>query len=154
MFSLFLIFLSHFLFSVQAIQLYDNRLTGSIPFQFQKLTQLKLLDLSNNRLDGNFDALFRQKSNMTATTTKLFQQLQQMDISSNALTGTLPPALFEIPLLSHLIMYTNCMSGSLPSSMCLASEMQVLVLDDLTSASSCDRLIPIALQPMCGPCLA
>jgi len=92
------------LFSLEALYLGGNDLTGSIP-NLKRLTKLAVLDFHNNELTGTIPAL--------SDSSKLL--LKKIDLSFNKLDGTIPPNLFEIPELEFLYLNNNILSGSIPT---------------------------------------
>lgn len=108
-----------------------NYLTGAVPSSLSRLSGLRVLQLDGNYLISSLDGVFSPAVNMT--------KLQVVDVSDNALTGSIPAALFEnTPLLSTVSMSLNCMSGSIPAGMCSAKDMLVLSLDGMGSSADCD----------------
>jgi hypothetical protein len=43
-------------------------------------------------------------------------------------------------------LYSNCLSGSIPATVCDSAVIDVLVLDGLSSAGSCTQYIPTSLR--------
>jgi Leucine-rich repeat (LRR) protein len=115
----------------------DNYFTSSLPSELAYLSLLQFLNVSYNQLDGPVVALFTEREHGALT------RLVTVDLSANAFTGLLPSALFtNSPNLSDVIMFSNCFSGSLPSTLCDAQSLKVLVMDSVTSAPTCDKNFP------------
>jgi Leucine-rich repeat (LRR) protein len=108
-----------------------NMLSSSIPSYFSSMHSLQALNLSSNRLSGHIDSLSIDGGNSS---------LYSVDVSSNLLAGTLPPKFFVQANLSTILLYENCFSGSLPTSLCENTALQTLFLDELTG--NCGSLLP------------
>ncbi|PPD75065.1 hypothetical protein GOBAR_DD27998 [Gossypium barbadense] len=93
------------LVSVVQIELYNNSLTGELPRGFSNLTNLRLLDVSMNRLTGKIpDELTRLP-------------LESLNLYSNNLEGTLPPSIADSPALYELRIFQNRLTGELPQNL-------------------------------------
>ena len=108
-------------------------LTGTLPLSMTKLTKLQVLLVHNNELTSNPDDAFhfiRKNSNITV-----------LDIADNGFTGTIPDALFSdyLPNINTFSAGSNCFSGSLPSSICSATNLETLVLSGLGSSRLCQN---------------
>ena len=67
---------------LQGLDVGNNRIHGNFPYWMEALPQLRLLVLRSNSFDGNMSM---------ASRTKLpFPELQVLDISQNAFSGSLP----------------------------------------------------------------
>ncbi len=62
------------------IKLSDNNLSGSIPSQLGKLSNLEILDLNSNQLSGNIPS---QLGNLS--------YLEILNLGKNQLSGSIPP---------------------------------------------------------------
>eukprot|EP01038_Epipyxis_sp_PR26KG_P012208 gene12208-16353_t len=110
------------------IFLYNNMLVGSIPKSFAMIRDLTELLLYNNRLSGSLEGVF-SPVNQTSLTT--------VDISLNAITGSLPLEVFYIATLNAFVAVSNCFTGSIPPSICNGSSLATLGLDGLQSSPYC-----------------
>jgi Secretion system C-terminal sorting domain/Leucine Rich repeats (2 copies) len=111
---------------VQAIELPNNLLTGSLPAL--ELPELTNLSLNNNGLTGdilNFFEAGTPKLQHLSLSNNLFtgfvpnlslQALTYLDFYNNQLTGTIP--FFNLPNLRYLILANNQLTGSIPPLNC------------------------------------
>jgi hypothetical protein len=106
----------------------DNNLIGSIPSSFLSLPKLEILFLQNNQFTGILDNL-------------VLSSLINIDLSNNQFVGTIPSFSFSsMDSFSALQTFTassNCLHGSVPSSFCEIPFLTTLVLDGVSTASSC-----------------
>ena len=91
---------------VIGMDLYNNRLAGSIPSELGNLARLKFLDLSDNGLSGAIPA---ELGNLGS--------LEFLTIQSNGLAGSIPPELGNLANLEWLYVNDNELSGPLPISL-------------------------------------
>ncbi|XP_078173267.1 receptor-like protein EIX2 [Carex rostrata] len=131
------------------MDLSNNRLEGKIPFL---PTSLMMLDLSNNSLSGqlrkNHKSPYKNKSivsnNNTVEIVELFPcglpNLYDLDLSSNNLSGHLPPCWSNISSVVNLA--NNRLSGVVPSSLSCSVTLRVLQLAN----NSLTGEFPIDLQ--------
>ncbi|KAH7442180.1 hypothetical protein KP509_03G075400 [Ceratopteris richardii] len=108
---------------LQSIIISHNQLTGSIPYLFG-LLNLETLDLSHNLLTGPFPAL-KRGSRGTSSITALSRvsskpsgsSLVVLNLSYNALSGTLPSQVGELTSLLVLDLSRNEFTGAIPSDL-------------------------------------
>ncbi|KAL4195799.1 hypothetical protein AMTRI_Chr04g180140 [Amborella trichopoda] len=86
-------------------ELNDNQLTGQIPSELGKLTELFDLNLANNYLEGPIP------ENLSSCV-----NLNSLNLSMNNLKGVIPIELSRISNLDTLDISSNKISGSIPSS--------------------------------------
>ncbi len=122
------------------LSLNSNHFVSSIPTQFRYLTQIVQLNLNDNDLTGPIHLFYSGCLSLSV-----------LDLSQNAFTGALThneSSVFALPNITTLLLYSNCMHGSLPMSVCGARNLSVLVMDGLTSAPSCDFFVSSSLKPI------
>lgn len=108
------------------LDLSKNAISGSLP-DLSSLGSLNVLNLSDNKLDSNLPKLprglvmaFLSNNSFSGEIPKQYgqlNQLQQLDMSFNALRGMPPPAIFSLPNISDLNLASNKFSGSLPKNL-------------------------------------
>ncbi len=86
--------------SVQALDLSNRQLSGSLPEGLRTLPSLQTLDLSNNQLTGEIPAEIGEIETLTA-----------INLSFNQLSGTPPETLTTLPLLENLWLHDNQFTG-------------------------------------------
>ena len=87
--------------------------------------------MSNNQLiTGSLDSLFNKNTSYT---------LEYVVFFSMSLHGTLPDKLFQLPALKTLVLSSNCITGSIPTSIC-SSNVQYLILDGIGASSNCQKM--------------
>ncbi|KAG7037687.1 LRR receptor-like serine/threonine-protein kinase ERECTA [Cucurbita argyrosperma subsp. argyrosperma] len=114
---------------VLAGELNDNHLTGSIPAELGKLTDLFDLNVANNNLGGpipdnlssctNLNSLNVHGNKLNGTIPLSFQRLESMtylNLSSNDLQGPIPVELSRIGNLDTLDISNNKVNGTISSS--------------------------------------
>jgi len=83
------------------IELEGYNLDGTIPTDFRKLSELRTLNLRDNKLNGMLQhAVFQ------------IHTLQYIDLSINSITGPLPTKL-SMPNLTQLLLQMNHLTGSI-----------------------------------------
>ena len=106
----------------------DNMFTGTIPRELSNMTSLQTLLLQFNMLEGQPDAFINTSRQI---------QLSTIDLSFNEFSGTIPSLVFQLPILQSFAAIESCFTGSLPSSICDAGSLEVLLLDGVTSGKNC-----------------
>lgn len=119
-----------------------NALSGPLPSSIGSLRRLRVLHISQLQHThtlpaslANLTALTSfecQACDLTGPVPDFFRNAQiklaALDLSGNALSGTIPPWLTEIKTLHELDLSANRMIGSIPSSIGLLSNLQLLFL--------------------------
>jgi hypothetical protein len=100
------------------------------------LLRLEVLNVSLNSIDGQITGLFDNKSSLG--------MLSVLDISQNQISGHIPGEFFakgsnRSNTLREVAMYSNCFTGSLPATICDCHELNTIILDAVSSASSCRK---------------
>jgi hypothetical protein len=115
---------------LEQLCLNNNILDGTLPSTINNLINLVTLLLQYNNLQGNLDYVVN-------STTQLF--LQDIALSNNQFTGNIPNEAFKLKSLVSFGAGSNCLWGSLPESLCSSSSLSLLILDGVSSGSSCKR---------------
>lgn len=111
------------------LELDNNSLSGSIPFELGTCKRLALLNLAQNRLTGqlppvlgdltNLQVLNLQFNNLVgeipSQITRL-SRLQKLNISRNSLNGSIPTSISSLTSLTNLDLQGNNLSGRIPAS--------------------------------------
>ncbi|CAO2816755.1 unnamed protein product [Amaranthus hypochondriacus] len=116
--------------NLQAIQLSQNNLTGTIPEEFGKLSKLQVLDLSWNQFHGTLPpSIARLPSLIDLTLYRNFfsgplppemglhSKLEIFWVSINAFTGQLPEHLCFGGKLKYVLAFNNYLNGTIPGSL-------------------------------------
>ncbi|KAF5931578.1 hypothetical protein HYC85_027749 [Camellia sinensis] len=117
---------------IQYINLSKNALEGGIPSSFGKMSELMLLDLSNNNFRGQ---IFSVDFYLT--------HIRTLQLSDNQFTGPLTNVLSKFPELLFLDISNNYMSGKIPSSMDNMTSLRTLIMQN----NSFNGDFPCALVP-------
>ncbi|RZB61467.1 receptor-like protein EIX2 [Glycine soja] len=96
--------------SLEVLDLYGNKLQGEIPSFFGNMCTLQRLDLSNNKLNGEFSSFFR---NSSWCNRDIFSRLV---LSYNRLTGMLPKSIGLLSELEDLHLAGNSLEGDVTES--------------------------------------
>ena len=122
--------------SMRLLNLARNNLNGVVPQQLSNLRNLSALQIGNNYFTSDPSAAtFGQFPFIDPTIQK---DLHALDIGSNSFSGPIDGRVFQLPALRSLDMSTNCFSGEVPQGVCLASNIETLIMSDLSGAE-CHR---------------
>ena len=88
--------------SVTELRLSGNSLSGSIPSELGRLTNLTTLDLAFNSLSGSIPSELGSLINLT-----------ELNLSDNSLSGSIPPELGSLINLTNLYLNDNILRQSL-----------------------------------------
>ena len=126
---------------VIAIDIQANNLTGSIPLELVRLTQLETLNLKANALSGSIPPELGNLTNLTSLDLGFnnllgdipielgeFKNLTELDLSFNRLTGSIPPELANLSSLSTLRLAGNSLTGDIPAEIGNLTELSNLQL--------------------------
>ena len=102
---------------LRELYLARNQLTGEIPTELGRLSQLLRLRLYQNQLTGEIPAELGQLA-----------QLQRLYLDHNQLTGPIPPELGQLSRLGDLYLNNNQLSGPIPAELGRLSQLQYLTL--------------------------
>ncbi|XP_058747462.1 probable LRR receptor-like serine/threonine-protein kinase At1g53440 [Vicia villosa] len=101
---------------VTSIFLKGQNIAGVMPSEFGDLTQLKILDLTRNYLNGSIPTSFANIS------------LVVLSLLGNRLSGPIPAEIGDIASLEDLVLENNQLGGPLPSSLGNLSNLKRLLL--------------------------
>lgn len=91
------------------LRLERNQISGTLPPAWSALTLLSQIELGNNRLNGTIPL---QYSTLGPST---WRPLNYLNLSANALSGSLPVAFSALTAISSLDLQGNRLTGPLPS---------------------------------------
>ncbi|KAI8852458.1 hypothetical protein BC829DRAFT_64368 [Chytridium lagenaria] len=102
------------------LDLSNNQFTGAIPGWIYQLTKLTNLRLGANRLTGSLSSSIGN-----------LLELQELNVFSNQLSGPLPASLNRLTQMSLLILSANSFSGNVPNLSNLRSlaSLQLPIID-------------------------
>ena len=128
-------------FIVKEIKLSFNRLTGEIPKEIGKLTNLKLLWLQCNQLSGeipkeiekliNLKDLFLNDNKLIGEIPKEIGKLTNLKwlyLKDNQLLGEIPKEIGKLTYLEHLYLNNNQLSGEIPKEIGKLTNLYFLCL--------------------------
>lgn len=90
---------------ITSIMLKGQNIAGVMPSEFGNLTQLKVLDLTRNYLNGTIPTSFPSNS------------LVVLSLLGNRLSGPIPTEIGDISSLEELVLESNQLGGPLPRSL-------------------------------------
>ena len=103
---------------VDAINLYNNNLSGSIPSEIETLTELTGLYLAANNLE---EEVPQQLTNLL--------KLSQLILSANSLSGEIPVNIDKLKNLKRLHLSHNQLTGEIPTNIGQLTRLEYLSLD-------------------------
>ncbi|QOD60048.1 T9SS type A sorting domain-containing protein [Polaribacter haliotis] len=92
--------------NLKELVLYQNKLSGEIPKELSELTSLKIIDLEYNELTGEIP---KKLENLT--------RLKELWLDHNKLTGTIPIELGKLSNLEELWLGNSELSGTIPKEL-------------------------------------
>jgi len=103
--------------SLSVMKMFDNELSGNIPPEIGNLSKLVNLTLSNNQLSGNIPAELGSLMNLT-----------ELEFSKNQLNGNIPDELGSLMNLTELHLNNNQLNGSISADLDRLTNLKVLWL--------------------------
>ena len=89
-------------------------LVGTIPFELEYLTDLEKLAIHGNR---------QLRGTIPEQIATQWPELYVIDLSENALEGSIPPSLWTLPKLRYAYLHENRFAGTIPSSLSALSSL-------------------------------
>uniref|UniRef100_A0ACD5TZF8 Uncharacterized protein n=1 Tax=Avena sativa TaxID=4498 RepID=A0ACD5TZF8_AVESA len=124
--------------SINDLDISNTSIIGSIPHWFwSTFSNATSLDISLNQLSGDLPlslefmsmtVLSMQSNLLTGLIPKLPRTVEVLDISRNSLNGFVPN--FRAPQLGVAIMFSNFITGTIPTSICQLEKLRVLDLSN------------------------
>lgn len=120
---------------IESLHLGGNNLFGTLPWEVVLLTHLKSLNLDDNALRGTIptriteltklERFWTWSNRLTGTVPAHFSpNMVDLDLSKNLFNGTLPESWgTEMPALQQIRVYENSLTGTLPTSLGLLSDL-------------------------------
>uniref|UniRef100_J3MF07 non-specific serine/threonine protein kinase n=1 Tax=Oryza brachyantha TaxID=4533 RepID=J3MF07_ORYBR len=105
---------------VLSINLSHNNISGSYPTVLYNCSNLRYLDLSENRLVGSLPSNFG----------RLSPRLKYLNIACNSLSGNIPSSVGQLQKLRNLYLDRNLFDGSYPAEIGNISDLRVLRLGE------------------------
>ena len=122
--------------TVDRIQMNNNNLRGTLPWELVLLTNLQHVDLDSNRLSGTIpsrideltqlEIFWAMSNDLTGPLPQNFgSSMVYIDLNENALTGTIPGNWStEMPNLRYLVLHVNQLTGTIPSDLSLIDPLR------------------------------
>ena len=107
---------------LKELRLANNQLNGTLPGTLQYLTDLSIVSLNGNSLQGAVSGLIQSAP--------AIDKLKHIDLSSNNFTGTIPDIfVFQSPL-EKLFLNNNQFNGTIPQSLYSSPSLQKIDLSN------------------------
>lgn len=104
--------------SVIEIDLVDNQLSGTLPFELGNLSNLDWLQLYGNQLTGSIPSEIGSLNNLTL-----------LDLGINQLSGSIPKELSNLNNLQDLLLDDNQLNGTIPSELGVLNNLLTFWID-------------------------
>ncbi|MCY4128634.1 MAG: hypothetical protein OXG15_05245 [Gammaproteobacteria bacterium] len=127
--------------NVTALRINANGLSGTIPLELARLTELKTLDLEWNFLSGSIPPELGEMTNLTSLNLGFndlqgsipvelgnLTELAYLELSFNSLSGSIPHELGGLVNLEYLGLTGNLLAGTIPSEIGNLSSLSNLLL--------------------------
>jgi Leucine-rich repeat (LRR) protein len=120
------------LYSLRVFVNNNNQFSGTIPLVYHNLQNLQECFLQSNYFTGSIEVLLNTLS----------RTLVNLDLSNNEFTGSIAPSFFAgNNNVSTFAAVANCLYGTIPQEICLASNLTALALDGISTSNDCKEYI-------------
>ena len=126
---------------VRSIELTNNNLTGSLPPELSRLTEMFFLSLYSNEITGpippelgnlsDLGYFVLSSNNLTGPIPPEFgglANLQTLELAGNDLTGPIPPTLGRLTKLTYLDVAYNDLTGTVPPELAGMTSLESMLL--------------------------
>jgi hypothetical protein len=137
--------------TVDRIQMSNNNLRGTLPWELVLLTNIQHVDFDRNRLSGTIPSrideltelqIFWAMSNdLTGTLPQsLPSSMIYVDLNNNALSGTIPGSWgAQMSNLNYLLLHVNSLTGTIPSELGLIDPLSIFTIYGNDLSGSVDQ---------------
>ncbi|MED6199131.1 hypothetical protein PIB30_073090 [Stylosanthes scabra] len=135
---------SYFNITMQSLELLDlsqNIIKGGDIKSFANICTLSSLSLFDGTLNEHFESILHNLSTGCVT-----HSLQELDLSLNQITGSIPDDLSIFPFLKELYVSGNQLRGKIPDNIKLPSQLEALYI----SSNYLEGGIPKSFGDICG----
>jgi len=105
--------------NLKVIDMKSNRISGPLPDSLWELTNLEVIDFHHNALNGYINDIIVSD-----------HQLKYLDVSSNILSGGIPPSISNLQALTHMDVSYNRFNKKLPNYLSNLTKMRTLLLTE------------------------
>jgi Leucine-rich repeat (LRR) protein len=105
--------------NLKVIDMKNNRISGPLPDSLWKLMNLEVIDFHHNALDGHINDVIVPD-----------HPLKYFDVSTNILGGGLPPSISNLQALTHMDVSYNRLNAKLPNYLANMTKMKTLLLTE------------------------
>ncbi|KAL2612081.1 hypothetical protein R1flu_023773 [Riccia fluitans] len=100
------------LLQLEFLALMDNQMVGTIPGQIGRLSKLYWFDISQNQIGGSLPV----SSGKDGVGLDNLTSIKHFHFNNNTMTGDIPPEIFGLSKLIHLLLDSNGFSGTIPNN--------------------------------------
>ncbi|KAL3683269.1 hypothetical protein R1sor_001291 [Riccia sorocarpa] len=112
------------LLQLEFLAVNDNQMVGNIPAQIGRLSKLYWFDISQNQIAGSLPV----SSGKDGIGLDNLTSIKHLHFNNNSLGGSIPPEIFKLPNLIHLLLDSNSFIDTIPNNS--SSSILILRLDN------------------------
>jgi Leucine-rich repeat (LRR) protein len=102
-------------FNLRALRMCNNKFSGKLPLGIVNLSQLMILDLSDNGIEGELPTMPKQ--------------LSKVHLQNNKLTRDIPISFFQLINVADVNLSNNYLSGAVSDDVVNLTRLRILRLD-------------------------